>query len=83
MPAGTSEIRHYHNRSKQFFFILSGIMTIEVEGIEYSIKEHEGIEVLPTVPHQVFNKSEDEIEFLVISQPNTRNDKVIVENKNI
>ncbi|QYR21936.1 cupin domain-containing protein [Paenibacillus sp. sptzw28] len=81
MPAATSEVRHLHNKSKQFFFILSGTMAIEVDGIEYILKEHEGIQVLPTVPHQVFNMSDKDIEFLVISQPNTKNDRIIVDNK--
>ncbi len=76
MPAGTSEIRHFHHKSKQFFFVLSGTMTIEVNGSEYRLGKHEGIEVLPSVPHQVLNKSGKDIEFLVISQPNTRNDRI-------
>lgn len=79
MPAGTSEVRHFHHKSKQFFFNLSGIMTIEVDGVEYILRENEGMEVLPLVPHQVFNKSDKDIEFLVISQPNTRNDRIVVD----
>jgi len=50
-------------------------------GKEYNLMEHEGIEgieVLPTVPHQVFNKSDNELEFLVISLPSTRNDRIKV-----
>ncbi|WP_106766279.1 cupin domain-containing protein [Paenibacillus faecalis] len=79
MPIGTSEVRHFHKRSTQFFFMLSGTMTIEVEGMEYILKEHEGIEVKPYRAHQVFNKSDKDIEFLVISQPNTMNDRIIVD----
>ncbi|WP_306812675.1 hypothetical protein [Paenibacillus soyae] len=37
---------------------------------------HEGIEVKPLLLHQVFNRSEQDLEFLVISQPNTKNDRV-------
>lgn len=79
MPIGTSEVRHFHKRSTQFFFMLSGTMTIEVGGMEYILKEHEGIEVKPCRAHQVFNKSDKDIEFLVISQPNTKNDRIIVD----
>jgi len=79
MPSKTSEVRHFHNYSKQFFFVLSGTMTIEVNGIEYSLKEHEGIEVTPKDGHQVMNKTDNDIEFLVISQPNTRNDRVLID----
>ncbi|NOU93639.1 cupin domain-containing protein [Paenibacillus sp. LMG 31456] len=76
MPPGASEARHYHNKSSQFFFILSGVMNIEINGAEFTIGQHEGIEVLPLQAHQVFNKTEHDIEFLVISQPTTQNDRV-------
>jgi len=79
MPPLTSEVRHFHNYSKQFFFILSGTMTIEVNGTEYSLKEHEGIEISPKVSHEVTNKTDKDLEFLVISQPNTRNDRVLID----
>ncbi|WP_328803614.1 cupin domain-containing protein [Paenibacillus puerhi] len=78
MPPGTYEVRHFHNKSKQFFFVLSGTLTIEVDGTVYKLVEHEGMEMLPGEPHQVFNKSEKDTEFLVISSPNTRNDRVIL-----
>lgn len=79
MSPNTCEVRHMHRKSKQFFFNLSGTMTIEVDGIEHILRENEGIEVLPSVPHQVFNKSDKDTEFLVISQPNTRNDRIVVD----
>ncbi|RIX53701.1 cupin domain-containing protein [Paenibacillus nanensis] len=79
MPAGTSEMRHYHVFAKQFFFVLSGVMTIEVNGELHTLSMHEGIEVKAKQPHQVFNRSNEEIEFLVISQPNTKGDRIAVE----
>ncbi|WP_433946867.1 cupin domain-containing protein [Paenibacillus sp. SN-8-1] len=79
MPVGASEVRHFHSKAKQFFFILSGTMTIELDGTVYNLEEHEGIEVKPILPLQVYNKSYRDLEFLVISQPNTRNDRELVE----
>jgi mannose-6-phosphate isomerase-like protein (cupin superfamily) len=79
MPANTSERRHYHEKSRQFFFVLSGTVTIEVDGKEIILHQHEGVEVPPLVPHQVFNKSEHEVEFLVISQPTSKGDRVLIE----
>lgn len=32
MPPHTYETRHYHNIAKQFFFLLSGEMEIEIDG---------------------------------------------------
>ena len=31
MPPGTSEVRHFHQKAQQFFFILSGEAAMEVK----------------------------------------------------
>jgi len=79
MPANTEELKHYHEHSRQFFFVLSGIACMEVNGEEITLHPQEGIEVPPFVPHQMFNKSGEDTEFLVISQPTSRGDRIAVE----
>jgi mannose-6-phosphate isomerase-like protein (cupin superfamily) len=79
MPPNTYEVRHYHEKSRQFFFVLSGPATIEVNGEEMVLGVHEGVEVPPLVPHQMFNKSNQDIEFLVISQPNSKGDRALTD----
>ncbi|WP_430510428.1 cupin domain-containing protein [Gottfriedia solisilvae] len=75
MPPNTQEVRHYHHKSRQFFFVLKGLATIEVNGEIFDLSQNEGIEVAPQIPHQMFNHSDEEIEFLVISQPNSKDDR--------
>jgi mannose-6-phosphate isomerase-like protein (cupin superfamily) len=58
MPPRTSELRHYHQRSQQFFFILSGKVTLEIGGYRQVIFKHEGVEVSPHVAHQIFNEGD-------------------------
>lgn len=79
MLPNTYEIRHYHNLARQFFFVLSGTATLEVDGELIELKPQEGYEVPPHVPHQMFNKSNCDIEFIVTSQPNSRGDRVLIE----
>ncbi|WCK55035.1 cupin domain-containing protein [Aneurinibacillus sp. Ricciae_BoGa-3] len=79
MPPNTSETRHYHQHARQFFFALSGTATIEVDGKEIILHPQEGVEVPPLMPHQMFNKSNDNVEFLVISQPTSKGDRVLVD----
>lgn len=79
MPINTSEVKHYHQNARQFFFVLSGTATMEIGDKEIILNQQEGIEVPPLIPHQMFNKSKDEIEFLVISQPNSKADRTIVD----
>ncbi|MFT9850146.1 cupin domain-containing protein [Aneurinibacillus sp. REN35] len=77
MPVNTSEVRHYHNHTRQFFFVLSGSATLEVDGEYITLSAQEGIEIPPLLPHQMINKSNEDVEFLVISQPNSRSDRVV------
>ena len=79
MPAGASEVRHFHRNSRQFFFVLSGTATIEVDGRVEVLREHEGVEVPPRIPHQMRNESEREVEFLVVSHPPSHGDRVVAE----
>ncbi|MDQ6421756.1 cupin domain-containing protein [Paenibacillus sp. LHD-117] len=79
MPPGTKETRHYHNRSRQFFFVLSGMATVEMNGEQFEVEAQEGLEVPPLTPHQVFNRTNDDIEFLVVSQPTTKGDRILLE----
>jgi mannose-6-phosphate isomerase-like protein (cupin superfamily) len=80
MPANTLEVKHHHTQARQFFFVLSGTATIEIEGKEIILNSQEGVEVPPLVPHQMFNKTNDEVEFLVISQPTSKGDRVLINN---
>jgi mannose-6-phosphate isomerase-like protein (cupin superfamily) len=76
MPAGTSEVTHKHQTARQFFFVLCGVGTLDVDGVVHTIRAHEGVEVAPGVPHQMRNESSAAVEFLVISQPTTKGDRV-------
>ena len=75
MPPGAHEVRHYHNRARQFFFVLEGELTIEIEGDEFALGREQGIEVAPEVLHQAFNRSSKDVRFLVISQPPSHGDR--------
>ncbi|MNN76223.1 Cupin domain protein [compost metagenome] len=72
-------MKHYHQQSRQFFYVLSGTATLEIAGTEIVLNPQEGIEVNPLVPHQMFNKSSAEVEFLVISQPTSRGDRIVAD----
>jgi mannose-6-phosphate isomerase-like protein (cupin superfamily) len=75
MPPGTAEIRHYHVRARQFFYVLSGFLTMEVEGQACEILPSHGVEIAPGMPHQVRNDSQADVVFLVISSPTSRDDR--------
>jgi mannose-6-phosphate isomerase-like protein (cupin superfamily) len=78
MPAGSSEALHYHQQSQQFFFILKGIATFEIENETIEVKEQEGIHVKAGSKHRIINNTIKELEFILCSQPSTLNDRIIV-----
>jgi len=77
MPPGTAEERHRHAVTRQFFYVLSGRLTIEADGGDHELLPGEGIEIAPGIAHQVHCPAEGEAAvFLVVSQPgNSRADR--------
>jgi mannose-6-phosphate isomerase-like protein (cupin superfamily) len=75
MPPNTSEQRHTHTQSRQFFYILSGEATFEIGGSREVVRPHQGVEVPPGTPHQIFNVSVENLEFLVVSCPPSHGDR--------
>lgn len=75
VPSGSSEVRHLHNRAEQFFYVLSGIATLEVAGELLMLRENEGSHVPAGVPHTISNQHEQLLEFLVISTPPSHGDR--------
>ena len=76
MPPGTAEQRHKHERSRQFFYVLSGELTMEMEGVVHSLGGGSGLEVAPGMAHQAINSSGEEVRFLVMSQPRSHGDRL-------
>jgi mannose-6-phosphate isomerase-like protein (cupin superfamily) len=76
MPPGTSELRHYHQKSNQFFYVLKGNLQIEVEGNEIALSAGQGLHVEAGQRHQVFNRSAGDTEFLVVSNPPSHGDRI-------
>ena len=76
MPPGTSEVRHSHVHARQFFLVLEGEFTIEIEHHDFVLQPGEGIEVSPGQQHQAINRSEKSVRILVTSQPPSHGDRI-------
>ncbi|MDQ2833325.1 MAG: cupin domain-containing protein [Acidobacteriota bacterium] len=77
LPPGASEIRHAHRHAHQFFFVLEGEFTLEVEGSTFLLHPGEGLEVAPGKHHQAFNLSSEPVRILVTSQPPSHGDRIV------
>jgi len=76
MPPGTREVRHWHARAAQFFYVLAGTLTLEVEGVTHHLVARTGIELPQGTAHQAINETEGDVEFLVVSTPPSHGDRI-------
>lgn len=76
MPPGASETCHYHIDARQFFYVLEGELTMEIERQQHTLHAHEGIEIAPGQTHQAMNRTHSPVRFLVTSQPPSHGDRI-------
>lgn len=75
VPPGAAEIRHYHKTARQLFFVLSGVLDIELDGAVHRVGSEQSLEIPPGVVHRVANTGEVDSWFLVVSSPTTKGDR--------
>ncbi len=80
MPPGTKEKLHFHKNAQQFFFVLKGTATFYVDEKKEILNEQQGLLIRKNSKHFIANETTEPIQFLVISQPSTDNDRINVEN---
>ena len=75
IPPGGSESRHRHQKARQFFYVLKGILSFEIDGKELDLSPRQGIEIKASIPHSVLNRSTGDAEFLLFSTPPSQGDR--------
>ncbi|HEY3572171.1 MAG TPA: cupin domain-containing protein [Thermoanaerobaculia bacterium] len=78
VPPGGAEVMHFHSRARQFFYVLSGIATLELADGAVTFGAGEGVHVPPGIPHRFRNNTGADVVFLVISAPSTEGDRTLV-----
>ncbi len=82
MPALTKEKLHYHEKAQQFFYILEGEATFDIDGKTYIVEKDKGIFIKPGEKHRIANNKESNLTFLVVSQPKSHGDRINVDEDN-
>ena len=77
MPPKTSEEEHFHARSRQFFYVISGTLSILLDDTLHQLATANGLEVAPKVAHRVFNDTDADVRFIVVSTPPSHGDKIV------
>ena len=78
VPSGKGEVRHYHEKAEQFFYVLSGIATMETDKGVFEIGPDHGMHIAPGISHRLSNRGESDLVFLVCSAPMAHGDRVII-----
>jgi mannose-6-phosphate isomerase-like protein (cupin superfamily) len=78
VPPGAGEVRHFHSRARQFFYVLAGSATLELTGHAVTFGPGQGVHVPPNLEHRFCNRSTEDVVFLVISSPSTMGDRTNV-----
>jgi mannose-6-phosphate isomerase-like protein (cupin superfamily) len=76
MPPHTAEQEHYHERARQFFFILKGAAVFETAEGRIEVSAQHGLEIPPGLRHRILNESDTDLEFILCSQPSTAGDRI-------
>ena len=76
VPKGGVEEMHYHMYAQQLFYVLQGVATIQLREETYRVPQGEAVHVPPNTPHRLENAGEEDLVFLVISQPHSHTDKI-------
>ncbi|GAA0823361.1 cupin domain-containing protein [Colwellia asteriadis] len=78
VPSGCSEQRHFHSTAEQFFFILSGVASMELDGEIFELNPNEGIYIPAKAIHKLSNQHESDLLFTVTSTPPIHGDRVVI-----
>ncbi len=81
MPPHTAEVAHSHRQSRQFFYVLSGALSIELADGSMRLSVGEGLHIAPGEIHRVMNSAETPAQFLVISAPPSHGDRRLAQMK--
>lgn len=76
VPPDGAEAMHYHNVSRQFFYVLDGEAIMVFEDRQVTLNKGDGLEIPPQVKHQFKNQTDEDVHFLVISVPPTKGDRI-------
>ncbi|PST83131.1 cupin domain-containing protein [Pedobacter yulinensis] len=76
IPPGAGEALHYHERSQQLFYILSGTATFLVGTTTEILAAGESIHIPGGEAHLIRNDSAQLLNFLVISEPMAHGDRI-------
>jgi mannose-6-phosphate isomerase-like protein (cupin superfamily) len=69
LPPNSANTLHKHIRAEEFYFVLEGVGRMRVGEETLTVPKHAGVLVGPNQLRQVFNDTEREVLWLIVSAP--------------
>lgn len=76
MSPGSFEQLHYHEKAQQVFYILSGKASFLIADVAVSLNPGESVHIPAFTRHQISNKTDTDLRFIVISTPKSHGDRI-------
>jgi mannose-6-phosphate isomerase-like protein (cupin superfamily) len=78
MPAGKATAEHYHAKSEEIYFILSGVGEIRVNGVSSPVRAGDAVALPPGSVHKIWNRGDSDLVFLCICVPAYEHDDTVI-----
>lgn len=75
VPPGGAETLHRHALARQFFYVLQGRASFELDGVALALAPGAGLHVPPGAAHRIRNEGAEDLHFLVVSSPHSHGDR--------
>lgn len=75
VPSGGAEEWHVHALARQFFVVLGGSAVMQTATGDVPLRMGQCVEIEPGLAHRFTNPGDEDVRFLVISSPSTREDR--------
>jgi mannose-6-phosphate isomerase-like protein (cupin superfamily) len=78
VQVGCATDEHYHSKSEEIYYILSGIGEIRVDGETAPVKPGDAIALPPECAHKIWNRGDCELVFLCLCVPSYEHDDTVI-----
>lgn len=69
LPPGKTVVPHFHKETEETYLILSGLASMQIDGIQFDLQAGETVLIEPKEVHQITNHSENNLVFLAVCVP--------------
>ena len=63
------QVEEHAHMGEEFYLVLNGILTVEIEGREFVVNKDESIHFPSTQPHRLMNHGEEDLRLLGVFTP--------------